>query len=98
MRSRDVDILVIPGLGGSGPDHWQSRWQAKLPHATRVEQADWDHPDEANWTARIIETAALCERPVEADAHSLGVVAHARAARKQHAHRTHPILRKGGFP
>ncbi len=85
MRSRDVDILVIPGLGGSGPDHWQSRWQAKLPNAFRVEQDDWDHPDEARWTARIVEAAARCDRPVVAVAHSLGVVALARAAPKLQA-------------
>ncbi len=80
MRTRDVDILIIPGLGGSGPDHWQSRWQAKLPNAVRVEQADWDHPDAADWPARIIAAAASCERPVVAVAHSLGVIALARAA------------------
>ena len=61
MRSRDVDILIIPGLGGSGPDHWQSRWQAKLPNAFRVEQTDWDHPDAADWTARILAAVAQCE-------------------------------------
>ena len=82
MRSRDVDILIIPGLGGSGPDHWQSRWQAKLPNAFRVDQADWDHPDAADWTARIVAAAARCERPVVAVAHSLGVIALARAAQQ----------------
>ncbi len=80
MRSRDVDILIIPGLGGSGPDHWQSRWQAKLPNAFRVEQDDWDHPDAADWTTRIAAAVARCERPVVAVAHSLGVIALARAA------------------
>ena len=82
MRSRDADILIIPGLGGSGPDHWQSRWQAKLPNAVRVEQADWDHPDAADWSARIVEAVARCERPVVAVAHSLGVIALARAAQR----------------
>ena len=67
MRSRDADVLIIPGLGGSGPDHWQSRWQAKLPNARRVEQADWDHPDKAAWLARIAETVAEASRPRRAD-------------------------------
>lgn len=79
MRSRDADLLIIPGLGGSGPDHWQSRWQAKLPNAVRVEQADWDHPVAADWEARIAEAVARCQRPVVAVAHSLGVVAFVRA-------------------
>ena len=68
------------GLGGSGPDHWQSRWQAKLPNAVRVEQADWDRPVAAEWEARIVAAVARCERPVVAIAHSLGVIALVRSA------------------
>ena len=79
MRSRDADVLVIPGLGGSGPDHWQSRWQAKLPNAVRVEQADWDRPVAADWERRIAEAAGRRGRPVVAVAHSLGVIALVRA-------------------
>lgn len=80
MRSRDADILIIPGLGGSGPEHWQTRWEGRLPNAARVHQADWDAPDEGAWTARIVEAVLRCERPVVAVAHSLGVIALVRAA------------------
>ena len=38
MKAADADILIIPGYKNSGPDHWQSRWQAKLSTARRVEQ------------------------------------------------------------
>ena len=55
MRSSDADILIIPGLGGSGPDHWQSRWEAKIPAVRRVAQADWENPGLDAWRARIIE-------------------------------------------
>ena len=82
MRSRDADLLIIPGLGGSGPDHWQSRWQAKLPNAVRVEQADWDRPVAEDWEARIAEAVAACGRPVVAIAHSLGVIAFVRALKR----------------
>ncbi|MCW6506476.1 RBBP9/YdeN family alpha/beta hydrolase [Lichenifustis flavocetrariae] len=75
MKSRDADILILPGLGGSGPDHWQSRWQAKLSSARRIEQADWAHPEFAIWGARIAEAVAEAERPVVLVAHSLGVIA-----------------------
>lgn len=75
MRTRDADILIIPGLGGSGPDHWQSRWQAKLPTARRVEQADWDRPDLRSWSARLAEAIAETEKPIVLVAHSLGVIA-----------------------
>jgi hypothetical protein len=80
MRTSDADILVIPGLGGSGPDHWQSRWDAKLPTARRVVQADWDRPELEAWLQRIIEEAERAERPVILVAHSLGALAAAHAA------------------
>ena len=81
MRSRDTDIVIVPGLGGSGPDHWQSRWQAKLPNAHRVEQDDWDHPRLDDWVERLADRVAGCSRPVVVVAHSLGValVVHAAA-------------------
>ena len=78
MKSRDADILIIPGLGGSGPDHWQTRWQAKLPTARRVDQTDWDHPVRASWMGQIAEAIASAERPVVIVAHSLGVTAAAQ--------------------
>ena len=41
MRAADADILIVPGLHDSEPDHWQSRWQQKLSTARRVAQQDW---------------------------------------------------------
>ena len=79
MKTRDADILIIPGLGGSGPEHWQSRWETKLPTARRVEQADWNHPEAARWTATIHAAMARSDKPLVFVAHSLGVVAAARA-------------------
>ena len=67
----EPSILIVPGLGGSGPDHWQSRWQARLPGARRVEQADWDQPDSADWIARLDEAVARADRPPILVAHSL---------------------------
>jgi predicted alpha/beta hydrolase family esterase len=80
MRSSDSDILFIPGLGGSGPEHWQTRWETKLSTARRVEQEDWDHPVPEPWTARIMEAIEAATRPVVLVAHSLGVIALAKAA------------------
>ncbi len=80
MKTSDCTILVVPGLGGSGPEHWQTRWAQKLSTARRVEQADWDRPDLKEWTGRLIEAVAAAERPVVIVAHSLGVAAVAHAA------------------
>lgn len=80
MRSSDCDILIVPGLGGSDPEHWQSRWQARLSTASRVEQADWDHPDPQDWVRRLVVGVERATRPVVLVAHSLGVVATVVAA------------------
>jgi len=86
MRASEADILVIPGLGGSGPDHWQSRWEAKIPTVRRVVQADWEKPGLAAWRGRIVEEVERAARPVILVAHSLGALAAVHAA---------PFLAKG---
>ncbi|MFD8787488.1 RBBP9/YdeN family alpha/beta hydrolase [Kitasatospora sp. NPDC059599] len=72
--------LVLPGYGNSGPEHWQTRWEAASETFRRVEQADWDHPEQADWVARV--DAAVAEAaaagPVVLVAHSLGCVTAAR--------------------
>jgi predicted alpha/beta hydrolase family esterase len=80
MKTADCDILIIPGSGNSGPDHWQSRWQRKLPTARRVEMRDWDLPDRTDWTRRIVDAVEACTRPVVIVAHSLGALTVAHAA------------------
>ena len=49
MKTADVDILIIPGWSSSGPDHWQTRWETRLPNARRVEQEDWYKPTRDGW-------------------------------------------------
>ncbi|WP_374654344.1 RBBP9/YdeN family alpha/beta hydrolase [Dongia sp.] len=65
-------VLLVPGLGNSGPLHWQRLWQAELGNAARaVEQADWDRPDFADWVERLEHAvASMPQAPVLA-AHSL---------------------------
>jgi predicted alpha/beta hydrolase family esterase len=75
MKSSDTTILVIPGYRNSGPDHWQSRWQAKLSSARRVEQADWSRPERALWTAAVGAAVNESKKPVVLVAHSLGIAA-----------------------
>lgn len=82
MRSCDVDILMVPGWLGSGPEHWQSRWERNLTTARRVAQDDWLTPNKDKWVGNIIKAVAESARPVVLVAHSVGVVAVAHAALK----------------
>jgi predicted alpha/beta hydrolase family esterase len=75
MRTSDADLLIVPGLGGSGPDHWQTRWEQKLSTARRVEQRDWEKPRREEWVAAITAAIEASNRPVILVAHSLGVIA-----------------------
>jgi serine hydrolase len=68
----DFDILILPGWQNSGLDHWQTHWQAAFPVMRRVEQDDWEAPVYADWSRRLTEVVAQCERPVLLVAHSLG--------------------------
>ncbi|MES2108106.1 MAG: alpha/beta hydrolase [Bacteroidota bacterium] len=45
-------ILILPGLGNSGPQHWQSIWERNF-NFKRVEQADWDAPICSEWIENI---------------------------------------------
>jgi predicted alpha/beta hydrolase family esterase len=45
-------ILIIPGLGGSGPQHWQSIWERSY-NFIHVEQKDWDTPNCSDWIGMI---------------------------------------------
>jgi serine hydrolase len=75
-------ILIIPGLGGSGPHHWQTCLERSFPDACRVQQADWDRPDRGAWIERLVAAIEAAPGAVLV-AHSLGcaLVAHAAAER-----------------
>ena len=70
-------VILVPGLRGSGPAHWQGWWARTLPGAEMLDQGDWDRPRLADWAASLAE--ALRRRPgAVVVAHSLGcaLVAH----------------------
>ena len=71
-RIADFRVLVVPGLDGSGPEHWQSRWQRLYPAFERVEQDRWDVADLPVWSARLQEVLAQDVRPTVIVAHSFG--------------------------
>ena len=82
MKTSQADILILPGLGGGGPDYWYERWGQKLRTAKRVEQESWDNPDFDDWQSRIISAVEQATQPVVLVAHSLGVIAGVHAAHR----------------
>lgn len=82
MKIAEADILIAPGLGNSGPDHWQRRWGARMANARFIEQADWDRPQLGDWIGTIKREIMLATRPVVLIGHSLAVPAIVHAAQQ----------------
>jgi hypothetical protein len=68
-------FLTIPGWNGSGPEHWQSIWEAKYAGFRRVEQRDWHRPSRDQWVDSIERMVQEAASPIYLVAHSLGCVA-----------------------
>ncbi|WP_295852646.1 alpha/beta fold hydrolase [uncultured Xylophilus sp.] len=78
-------VLTLPGWHGSGPDHWQTRWEALYGYR-RVEQHDWARPLRGDWCAQLDTVVADTPGPVVLVAHSLGCwLVAAWAAHSRHA-------------
>jgi hypothetical protein len=69
MKSMEKRVLLVPGLRGSGPDHWQTLWESSSPSFRRVLQHDWLWPRLPDWSAAI-------EDVIRAEQHALFIVAH----------------------
>lgn len=71
-----VRLLVVPGLHGSGPAHWQSWLEQRYPSAVRIALDDWGLADLGRWS-RAIDEALARERADAwvAVAHSFGCLA-----------------------
>ncbi len=89
--SLDTPVLVLSGIGNSGPQHWQSLWQRRHPQWQRVNLGDWDRPVCDDWVRALDVAVRACPSPPMLIAHSLAclLVAH-------WAHRS-ALLPKGAF-
>jgi uncharacterized protein len=67
-------LLILPGYGNSGPQHWQSHWERLFPEARRVQQHNWEYPSLAAWVAALEAAVSACTEPPLLAAHSLGVI------------------------
>lgn len=68
-------ILTVPGLGGSGPSHWQTLWEQSRPDTSRVELGMWNTPHRNSWVTKLDQAIRQAKAPAVLVAHSLGCLA-----------------------
>jgi predicted alpha/beta hydrolase family esterase len=66
-------LLIIPGLGDSGENHWQSFWLKKFANSTKVIQDNWNEPQLVQWLHNFNDAIQKLEEPTILVAHSLAV-------------------------
>ena len=89
---RTAPVLILPGYGDSGPDHWQSHWELAIPRSGAWRRATGSSPGSRTGWRRSSASLAECAEPPVLAAHSLAcpLVAH-------WAGRTR-LARQGGAP
>jgi len=76
-------LLIVPGFRGSGPAHWQSWLERKIPSSQRVEGIDWYTPSLPRWAEKIGRAIDASPQPLWIIAHSFGCLATAAAVAQQ---------------
>jgi uncharacterized protein len=87
----DYPVLVVPGIGNSGPTHWQTLWQATHPDWQRLAVGDWDRVVCDDWVSAIERQVASRRNESVIVAHSLGCLAVVHWAAR-HAYRIRGAL------
>lgn len=68
-------ILTVPGLGGSGPGHWQTLWERTRTDTARVDLGMWENPRRNAWVTKLDRAIHTANAPIILAAHSLGCLA-----------------------
>lgn len=73
-----VTSFILPGLGNSSPDHWQSYFERIDVACVRLLQEEWDSPDCDDWVKTLDQALRHAVGPVRLVAHSssCAMVAH----------------------
>jgi predicted alpha/beta hydrolase family esterase len=48
-----INYLIVPGLGNSGPEHWQTYFESTSDNFQRINQKEWDTPACEQWIETI---------------------------------------------
>jgi len=73
-----MTFITLPGIGGSGEDHWQTLWERSDPSMKRFNPPDWDKPELLTWCDALQDAVDAAGDPIILVAHSLSclLVAH----------------------
>ena len=53
-----TNCLIVPGLGNSGPEHWQTFFENSSGNFKRIIQQEWDAPVCNDWVITIDKTVS----------------------------------------
>ena len=70
----DLDVLILPGWGDSGPEHWQSLWLKENPQFKRVVQRDWTDSRLDEWIETLNTYVSACASSAVLVGHSLSSI------------------------
>ncbi len=73
VRSHASPVLILPGINGSEPAHWQSIWE-RDEGWSRAAQSEWSTPRLDDWVAGLRAAIAAARSPPVLVCHSLGCV------------------------
>ena len=73
MSSTPPTIVIVPGHGNSGPEHWQTLLERAHPGAIRVQQKHWNAPIRRQWVAGLERTMRALDGRAILVGHSAGV-------------------------
>ena len=64
-----MQLVNLPGMGGSDEHHWQSHWERSSSELRRFSPSSWDAPDFDDWSDAL--DRAVAQEPAVLVAHSL---------------------------
>jgi predicted alpha/beta hydrolase family esterase len=77
------NYFIVPGLGNSGPQHWQTWFEQSGHNFHRIQQKEWNEPVCADWISNIDSALAGEDlSKVILIGHSLGCASIAHWAKK----------------
>lgn len=66
------NYILVPGLGGSGEEHWQTLWAKMDRNFILLEQDNWTKPHRTAWIRKLKETVEkFSDKPIILITHSM---------------------------